>query len=227
MSLKTIINSNKHKVKKLQKIVDQVESYADHYSAMSDEELQDETARFKAELANGATLDSLLPEAFAAVREADKRVLGLYPYPVQIMGGIVLHQGNLAEMRTGEGKTLTETMPTYLNALTGKGVHVVTVNDYLSKRDFEEMGPVFQFMGMTVGQNGDDMDLESKKAAYACDITYSTNDALAFDYLRDNMAYFKQDQVQRGLNYVIVDEVDSILIDEARTPLIISGNEKS
>ena len=227
MSLKTIINSNKHKVKKLQKIVDQVESYADHYSAMSDEELQDETARFKAELANGATLDSLLPEAFAAVREADKRVLGLYPYPVQIMGGIVLHQGNLAEMRTGEGKTLTETMPTYLNALTGKGVHVITVNDYLSKRDFEEMGPVFQFMGMTVGQNGDDMDLESKKAAYACDITYSTNDALAFDYLRDNMAYFKQDQVQRGLNYVIVDEVDSILIDEARTPLIISGNEKS
>ena len=227
MSLKTIVNSNKHKVRKLQKIVDQVESYADHYSAMSDEELQSETARFKSELANGATLDSLLPEAFAAVREADKRVLGLYPYPVQIMGGIVLHQGNLAEMRTGEGKTLTETMPTYLNALTGKGVHVVTVNDYLSKRDFEEMGPVFQFMGMTVGQNGDDMDLESKKAAYACDITYSTNDALAFDYLRDNMAYFKQDQVQRGLNYVIIDEVDSILIDEARTPLIISGNEKS
>ena len=136
MSLKTIVNSNKHKVRKLQKIVDQVESYADHYSAMSDEELQSETARFKSELANGATLDSLLPEAFAAVREADKRVLGLYPYPVQIMGGIVLHQGNLAEMRTGEGKTLTETMPTYLNALTGKGVHVVTVNDYLSKRDF-------------------------------------------------------------------------------------------
>lgn len=227
MGLKQIVENNKFKVRKLEKIVNKIEALADKYSAMSDEELQSQTSKFKKELANGKTLDDLLVEAFATIREADKRVLGLYPYPVQLLGGIVLHQGNLAEMRTGEGKTLTETMPVYLNALTGKGVHVVTVNEYLSRRDFEEMGPVFTFMGLTVGQNGEEMILEDKKAAYNCDITYSTNDALAFDYLRDNMVKYPEDQVQRGLNYVIVDEVDSILIDEARTPLIISGSDKS
>ena len=227
MSLKSIVENNKHQVKKLSKIVNQIEDLADKYAAMSDEKLRSETTRFKQRYADGDSLDSLLPEAFAAIREADKRVLGLFPYPVQLMGGIVLHQGNLAEMRTGEGKTLTETMPVYLNALSGEGVHVVTVNEYLSQRDFEEMGPVFTFMGLTVGQNGEDMPLNLKKDAYNCDITYSTNDSLAFDYLRDNMAKYPQDQVQRGLNYVIVDEVDSILIDEARTPLIISGSAKS
>lgn len=231
MSLRTFVDSNKRKVKKLSKIVDGINALSETYANMSDEELKHETSRFKAALDNGATLDEILPEAFATVREADKRVLGLYPFDVQLMGGIVLHQGNLAEMRTGEGKTLTETLPVYLNALTGKGVHVVTVNSYLSKRDFEEMGPVFTFLGLTVGYNGDEdgeeMPLDLKKAAYNCDITYSTNDTLAFDYLRDNMALFAQDQVQRGLNYVIVDEVDSILIDEARTPLIISGKAKS
>lgn len=232
MSLRTFVDSNKRKVKKLSKIVDEINALSETYANMSDKELKHETSRFKAALEDGATLDEILPEAFATVREADKRVLGLYPFDVQLMGGIVLHQGNLAEMRTGEGKTLTETLPVYLDALTGKGVHVVTVNSYLSKRDFEEMGPVFTFLGLTVGYNGDnedgeEMPLDLKKAAYNCDITYSTNDTLAFDYLRDNMALFAQDQVQRGLNYVIVDEVDSILIDEARTPLIISGKAKS
>lgn len=227
MSLRTFVDSNKRKVKKLSKIVDEINGLAEQYANMSDEDLKHETTRFKAALADGASLDELLPEAFATVREADKRVLGLYPFDVQLMGGITLHQGNLAEMRTGEGKTLTETLPVYLNALTGDGVHVVTVNNYLSKRDFEEMGPVFTFLGLTVGFNGEDMPLNLKKEAYNCDITYSTNDTLAFDYLRDNMALYSQDQVQRGLNYVIVDEVDSILIDEARTPLIISGKAKS
>ncbi|RMC46711.1 preprotein translocase subunit SecA [Lactobacillus sp. ESL0230] len=227
MSLKTLIENNKYKVKKLQKIVNQINDYSDTFAQMSDNELKAETPKLKQMLVDGYSMNAILPEAFAAIREADKRVLGLYPYDVQLMGGIVLHQANLAEMRTGEGKTLTETMPVYLNALSGKGVHVVTVNDYLSKRDFEEMGPVFEFMGMTIGQNGEDTSLEQKKEAYACDITYSTNDSLAFDYLKDNMALFKQDQVQRGLNYVIVDEVDSILIDEARTPLIISDNANS
>ena len=227
MSLRALIENNRSKIKKLQKLVEKIEILSGQYSQLSDNQLQTETDRFKTLYANGTSLDQLLPEAFAAIREADKRILGIYPYPVQLMGGIVLHQGNLAEMKTGEGKTITETMPTYLNALAGKGVHVVTVNDYLSKRDFEEMSSVFTFMGLTVGQNGNDMSIESKQRAYNCDITYSTNDALAFDYLRDNMALFKADQVQRYLNYVIVDEIDSILIDEARTPLIIAGDAKS
>ena len=227
MSLRALIENNRSKIKKLQKLVEKIEILSGQYSQLSDNQLQTETDRFKTLYANGTSLDQLLPEAFAAIREADKRVLGIYPYPVQLMGGIVLHQGNLAEMKTGEGKTITETMPTYLNALAGKGVHVVTVNDYLSKRDFEEMSSVFTFMGLTVGQNGNDMSIELKQKAYNCDITYSTNDALAFDYLRDNMALFKANQVQRHLNYVIVDEIDSILIDEARTPLIIAGDAKS
>ena len=165
-------------------------------------------------------MDDLLIEAFATVREADKRVLGLYPYPVQLMGGIVLHQGNLAEMKTGEGKTLTETMPVYLNALTGKGVHIVTVNEYLSQRDFEEMGEVFKWLGLTVGVNLHNLSTEQKQKAYSCDITYTTNSELAFDYLRDNMSIYKSNYSQRDLNYCIVDEADSVLIDEARTPLI-------
>lgn len=181
----------------------------------------------KQRLAGGETLDDLLPEAFAVVREADKRVLGLFPYDVQVMGGIVLHEGNLAEMKTGEGKTLTETMPVYLNALTGKGVHVITVNSYLSERDSHEMGPVFEWLGLSVGFNSDKQSPSQKRQAYQADITYTTNDELAFDYLRDNMVLYKNDQVQRGLNYAIVDEVDSILIDEARTPLIISGQAHS
>lgn len=225
--LKRAIDNNGLKIRKLRKIVSKIEALEEVYSELTDEELQNETLRFREELSEGVSLDDLLPEAFAAIREADKRVLGIYPYPIQLMGGIVLHQGNLAEMRTGEGKTLTETMPVYLNALTGKGVHVVTVNEYLSQRDAEEMGQVFRWMGLTVGQNGANLTPVQKKEAYACDITYSTNDELAFDYLRDNMAVYKDDECQRGLNYAIVDEVDSILIDEARTPLIISGNAKS
>lgn len=228
MSLRTIVENNGRKVKKLQKIVDEVNKLADSYSKMNDQELKSETLKLKTEISNGKSLDDILPRAFAAIREADKRVLGLYPYDVQVMGGIVLHQGNLAEMQTGEGKTLTETMPVYLNALSGKGVYVVTVNEYLSKRDFEEMGPVFEYMGLTVGLNSENnTSLAEKKTAYLCDITYTTNDSLAFDYLRDNMCKYTEDQVQRELNYCIVDEADSILIDEARTPLIISGSAKS
>lgn len=227
MGLKQLIENNSKKVKRLSKLVDQVENYANYYASLDDEELKRETSRFKAALKDGLTLDDILPEAFAAIREADKRVLGLYPYRVQIMGGIVLHQGNLAEMRTGEGKTLTETLPVYLNALSGKGVHVITVNEYLSERDASEMGQVFEWMGLTVGINNSKSSQYDKKEAYNCDVTYSTNDELAFDYLRDNMCLFKNDQVQRGLNFAIVDEVDSILIDEARTPLIISGETKS
>ncbi len=190
--------------------------------------MQAKTNEFRQRLKGGETLDQLLPEAFAVVREAAKRVLGLYPYHVQLMGGIVLHDGNIPEMRTGEGKTLTATMPVYLNALSGKGVHVVTVNEYLATRDSTEMGELYNFLGMTVGLNINSLSSEEKRAAYACDITYSTNNELGFDYLRDNMVVYRHQMVQRPLNYAIVDEVDSILIDEARTPLIISGQaEKS
>lgn len=227
MSLKSIIEDNGAKVKKLKKIVKKIDTYADTFKKMSDEELRHQTTVLKSRYNDGESLDSLLPEAFATIREADKRVLGLFPYEVQLMGGIVLHQGNLAEMRTGEGKTLTETMPVYLNALTGLGVHVITVNEYLSQRDAEEMGPVFKWMGLSVGINGSKLSPEEKQKAYDCDITYSTNEELAFDYLRDNQEFSLQNEVQRGLNYAIVDEVDSILIDEARTPLIISGEDKS
>lgn len=197
-------------------------------AALTDEQLQAKTAEFKGRYQKGETLDQLLPEAFAVVREAAKRVLGLYPHHVQLMGGIVLHDGNIPEMRTGEGKTLTATMPVYLNALTGEGVHVVTVNEYLATRDSTEMGELYNFLGLTVGLNINSKSSDEKREAYNCDITYSTNNELGFDYLRDNMVVYRHQMVQRPLNYAIVDEVDSILIDEARTPLIISGQaEKS
>ena len=227
MSLKTLIDNNKKKVKKVAKLADRVMDLADYYAQMSNQELQQQTYIFQDRLANGETLDDIMIEAFAVAREADKRVLGMFPYKVQIMGGIVIHQGNLAEMRTGEGKTLTETMPVYLDALSGEGVHVITVNEYLSKRDAEEMGQVFEWLGLTVGVNGEKLSPHEKKQAYNADITYSTNDQLAFDYLRDNMVLYKSDEVQRGLNFAIIDEVDSILIDECRTPLIISGEAES
>lgn len=221
--LKKWVESDKRELKRLGKIADQVEAYANDMEALSDEELKAKTPEFKQRYQNGETLDDLLPEAFAVAREGAKRVLGLYPYRVQIIGGTVLHEGNIAEMRTGEGKTLTATMPVYLNALSGEGVHVVTVNEYLSSRDATEMGELYNWLGLTVGLNVADKTPEEKREAYACDITYSTNSELGFDYLRDNMVVYCEDMVQRPLNFVIVDEVDSILIDEARTPLIISG----
>lgn len=221
--LKKWVESDKRELKRLGKIADQVEAYANDMEALSDEELKAKTSEFKQRYQNGETLDDLLPEAFAVAREGAKRVLGLYPYRVQIIGGTVLHEGNIAEMRTGEGKTLTATMPVYLNALSGEGVHVVTVNEYLSSRDATEMGELYNWLGLTVGLNVADKTPEEKREAYACDITYSTNSELGFDYLRDNMVVYREDMVQRPLNFVIVDEVDSILIDEARTPLIISG----
>ena len=214
---------SQREVKKLQPLVNKVLALESEYSNLSEEALKGKTAEFKARLAQGETLDGLLPEAFAAVREAAWRVLGMKPYPVQIIGGIVLHQGRIAEMKTGEGKTLVAILPCYLNALSGKGVHVVTVNDYLATRDSEWMGKVYRYMGLSVGLVVPGMAAHERRAAYAADITYCTNNELGFDYLRDNMALYKQDMVQRGHNFAIVDEVDSILIDEARTPLIISG----
>lgn len=226
--LKKMIENDKKELKRLDGIANQVETHASAIAALSDEELKAKTDEFKARYQKGETLDQLLPEAFAVVREAAKRVLGLYPYHVQLMGGIVLHDGNIPEMRTGEGKTLTATMPVYLNALTGEGVHVVTVNEYLATRDSDEMGELYNFLGLTVGLNINSKTSEEKRDAYNCDITYSTNNELGFDYLRDNMVVYRNQMVQRPLNYAIVDEVDSILIDEARTPLIISGQaEKS
>lgn len=221
--LKKLYNADKRELKRFEKIADQVESYADQMAAFSDEELQAKTPEFRSRIEKGESLDDLLPEAFAVSREASKRVLGLYPFRVQILGGIALHRGNIAEMMTGEGKTLTATMPVYLNALSGKGVHVVTVNEYLSSRDETEMGQLYRWLGLTVGLNLSTMSPEEKREAYACDVTYSTNSELGFDYLRDNMVVYKEQMVQRPLNYAIIDEVDSILIDEARTPLIISG----
>ncbi|GGG34670.1 preprotein translocase subunit SecA [Lactobacillus apis] len=221
--LKKLYNSDKRELKKFEKLAERVESYADEYSQLYDEQLQAKTPEFRERLENGETLDSLLPEAFAVSREGAKRVLGLYPFHVQVLGGISLHYGNISEMMTGEGKTLTATMPVYLNALTGKGVHVVTVNEYLSSRDEEEMGQLYRWLGLTVGLNINAMSPDEKREAYDCDITYSTNSELGFDYLRDNMVVYKEQMVQRELNYAIIDEVDSILIDEARTPLIISG----
>lgn len=223
-----LIENDKKEIKRLDQMANKIEMLADQMSALSDEELRAKTDEFRQRYQQGETLDELLTEAFAVVREAAKRVLGLYPYHVQLMGGIVLHDGNIPEMRTGEGKTLTATMPVYLNALTGEGVHVVTVNEYLATRDSTEMGELYNFLGMTVGLNINAKSSEEKRAAYACDITYSTNNELGFDYLRDNMVVYRHQMVQRPLNYAIVDEVDSILIDEARTPLIISGQaEKS
>ena len=214
---------SERELKRIYPIADKVESYRDQMMALSDEELQGKTKEFKNRLENGETLDDILPEAYAAVREAARRVLGMEHYRVQIIGGIILHQGRIAEMKTGEGKTLVCTLPAYLNALEGKGVCVVTVNDYLAKRDADEMGQVHQFLGLTVGVVLGGMDNDERREAYNCDITYITNNELGFDYLRDNMVIYKEQLVQRGLHYAIIDEVDSVLIDEARTPLIISG----
>ena len=216
-------DSSTRELKKIQPKVQAVEALEQEYAALSDQELKSKTQQFKDRYQKGESLDDLLPEAFAACREAAWRVLGMKPYRVQIIGGIVLHQGRIAEMKTGEGKTLVATMPAYLNALTGRGVHIVTVNDYLAKRDSDWMGKVYRFMGLTCGTILHDMSSQERREAYACDITYGTNNELGFDYLRDNMAIYKRDMVQRGHAFAIVDEVDSILIDEARTPLIISG----
>ena len=217
-----------HELKKIYPVADKIEALEEEYKALTDAQLQAKTAEFKERLQNGETTDDILPEAFAAVREAADRVLGMRPYRVQLIGGIVLHQGRIAEMKTGEGKTLVATLPAYLNALTGEGVHIVTVNDYLAKRDSEWMGKVHRFLGLTVGLIIHDMTKAERQAAYAADITYGTNNEMGFDYLRDNMALYASEQVQRGHHFAIVDEVDSILIDEARTPLIISGmGEKS
>ena len=221
--LKKIYDNDRRELKKFEKLATKVESLGDEYEKLSDEQLQAKTPEFRKRLENGETLDDILPEAFATAREGAKRVLGLYPFRVQIIGGIALHYGNIAEMMTGEGKTLTATLPVYLNALTGKGVHVVTVNEYLSSRDESEMGQLYKWLGLSVGLNLNSMSADEKRDAYNCDVTYSTNSELGFDYLRDNMVVYKDQMVQRPLNYAIIDEVDSILIDEARTPLIISG----
>ena len=214
---------SERELKLIYPIIDKIEKLRPEMQKMSDEELKDQTRKFKERLAAGETLDDLLPEAFATVREAAKRTLKMEHYPVQLIGGIVLHQGRIAEMKTGEGKTLVSTCPAYLNALSGKGVQIVTVNDYLAKRDAEWMGQVHEFLGLKVGVVLNSMTSEERKAAYNCDITYVTNNELGFDYLRDNMAIYKEQMVLRDLDYCIIDEVDSVLIDEARTPLIISG----
>ena len=221
-------SASSRELKPIYRIVDEIEALADEYKAMTDAQLQAKTPEFKERLANGETLDDILPEAFATVREAADRVLGMRHYRVQLVGGIVLHQGRIAEMKTGEGKTLVATLPAYLNALTGKGVHIVTVNDYLAKRDSEWMGKVHRFLGLKVGLIIHGLKAAERQAAYAADITYGTNNEMGFDYLRDNMCIYSNELVQRGHAFAIVDEVDSILIDEARTPLIISGKgEKS
>ncbi|HEM6265350.1 TPA: preprotein translocase subunit SecA [Streptococcus suis] len=225
--LRSLIENEKGEQRKLEKMANKVFSYADEMAALTDEQLQAKTIEFKTRYANGESLDDLLYEAYAVVREAAKRVLGLYPYKVQVMGGIVLHNGDVPEMRTGEGKTLTATMPVYLNALSGEGVHVVTVNEYLSTRDATEMGELYSWLGLSVGINLAAKSPSEKREAYNCDITYSTNSEIGFDYLRDNMVVRAEDMVQRPLNYALVDEVDSILIDEARTPLIVSGPQGS
>ena len=214
---------SQHEVKRILPIVDKIEALGPEYEKLTDTELQAKTPEFKERLAKGETLDDLLPEAYATVREAATRVLGMRHYRVQLIGGVILHQGRITEMRTGEGKTLVSTLPAYLNALEEKGVHIVTVNDYLAKRDAEWMGKVHEFLGLTVGVILNSMDNDERREAYGCDITYATNNELGFDYLRDNMVVYKEELVQRSLHYAIIDEVDSVLIDEARTPLIISG----
>jgi preprotein translocase subunit SecA len=221
--LNKIFDQNKRDIKRLTRLAEQVEALAGDMEKLSDEEIRGKTAEFQNRYQQGETTDDLLVEAFAVVREAARRVLGLYPYKVQLMGGVALHEGNISEMKTGEGKTLTATLPVYLNAITGKGVHVVTVNEYLASRDANEMGQLYEFLGLTVGLNLTGMDKDEKQAAYAADITYGTNNEFGFDYLRDNMVLYSHQKVQRPLHYAVIDEVDSILIDEARTPLIISG----
>ncbi|WP_026908988.1 preprotein translocase subunit SecA [Paucisalibacillus globulus] len=222
--LKKLFDSNKKDLNRAQSTVEQIESMEPDIEKLTDEQLREKTAEFKSRYANGESLDDLLVEAYAVVREASKRVLGMRPFPVQLMGAIVLHGGNIAEMKTGEGKTLASTMPAYLNALAGEGVHVITVNEYLADRDSKEMGKLFEFLGLTVGLNTNGMSKDEKREAYQADITYGTNNEFGFDYLRDNMVLYKEQMVQRPLNFAIIDEVDSILIDEARTPLIISGS---
>ena len=214
---------SENELKRIYPIVDHIEALGSEMQVLSDEELRGKTQEFKKRLSEGETLDDILPEAYAVVREAATRVLGMRHYRVQLIGGIILHQGRIAEMKTGEGKTLVSTLPAYLNALDGQGVHIVTVNDYLAKRDAEWMGKVHEFLGLTVGVVLNSMDNEERRAAYNCDITYVTNNELGFDYLRDNMVVYKKQLVQRGLHFAVIDEVDSVLIDEARTPLIISG----
>ncbi|MFD2132713.1 preprotein translocase subunit SecA [Pseudogracilibacillus auburnensis] len=217
-------DGNQRQLNRIQKTVDEIDALEEKYEKFSDTELQQMTEQFKERYANGESIDDMLVEAFAVVREASKRVLNMRPFAVQLVGGTVLHEGNIAEMKTGEGKTLSSTMPAYLNALTGKGVHIITVNEYLADRDATEMGKLFEFLGLTVGLNISGKSKEEKKEAYECDITYGTNNEFGFDYLRDNMVLYKEQMVQRDLNFAIIDEVDSILIDEARTPLIISGS---
>ena len=214
---------SEREVKRVIPIVDKIEALEPEFEKLSDDELKEKTNEFKKRLKDGETLDDILPEAYAVVREASKRTIGLRHFRVQLIGGVILHQGRITEMRTGEGKTLVSTLPAYLNALTEKGVHVVTVNDYLAKRDAEWMGQIHEFLGLKVGVILNNMDNDQRREAYNCDITYATNNELGFDYLRDNMVIYKEELVQRELNYAIVDEVDSVLIDEARTPLIISG----
>ena len=214
---------SEHELKRIKPLADKIEALEPEWEKLTDEQLRDKTAEFKKRLADGETLDDLLVEAYATVREAAKRTLGQRAFRVQLIGGIVLHQGRIAEMRTGEGKTLVSTFPAYLNALAGKGVHVVTVNDYLAKRDSEWMGQIHRFLGLTVGCILNSMDNDARREAYACDITYGTNNEFGFDYLRDNMVIYKERLVMRGLPFAVIDEVDSVLIDEARTPLIISG----
>src|SRR5690625_2609047 len=221
--LKRIFENDKKQLRIYGKKADQIDALSEKMAALSDDELKARTEEFKTRYAKGETLDDLLVEAFATVREASKRVLGLYPFRVQLMGGMALHEGNIAEMKTGEGKTLTATMPVYLNAISGEGVHVVTVNEYLATRDAEEMGELYEWLGLSVGLNLNSKSSAEKREAYAADITYTTNNELGFDYLRDNMVVYKEDMVLRPLSFAILDEVDSILIDEARTPLIISG----
>ena len=225
---KVVGTKNDRELARLAPMVDHINDLEREMRKLSDAQLQDKTVQFKEQLAQGAPLDDLLPEAFAVVREASVRVLGMRPFDVQVIGGMVLHEGKIAEMKTGEGKTLAATLPVYLNALTGEGVHVVTVNDYLARRDSEWMGGIYRFLGLSVGVIVHDLDKEGRRTAYGSDVTYGTNNEFGFDYLRDNMEFSLSDYVQRPFNYAIVDEVDSILIDEARTPLIISGSaEKS
>ena len=222
--IKKIFKSySEREIKRIKPLVKKINELEESMKALSDSELSNMTVKLKEKLKDGKTLEDILPEAFATVREASRRVLGLRHYDVQLIGGIILHQGRIAEMKTGEGKTLVETLPAYLNALEEKGVHIITVNEYLAKRDSEWMGKIFRFLGLTVGLNLNQMSSKEKRKAYNCDIMYTTNNEMGFDYLRDNMVIHKEDMVQRELHYGIIDEIDSILIDEARTPLIISG----
>src|SRR6185436_15101663 len=226
--LKTLVRKivgtrNEREIKRMQPLVAEINELGPKLAALTDEQLRHKTVEFRERLTNGQELEDLLPEAFAVVREASKRVLGMRHFDVQLMGGMFLHQGKISEMKTGEGKTLVATLPVYLNALSGRGVHVVTVNDYLAKRDSEWMGQLYRFLGLTVGVIVHDLDDQERREAYVADVTYGTNNEFGFDYLRDNMKFDLRECVQRGHNFAIVDEVDSILIDEARTPLIISG----